>query len=56
MSLPLLFPGVPGGVELLVLFLVMALFLIVPVALIGVAYLLGKRRGGAGPADEETDG
>jgi len=42
MSLPLLFPGVPGGVELLV-----------PVALIGVGYLLGKRRGGAETADDE---
>ena len=54
MSLPLLFPGVPGGVELLVLFVVMSLFLIVPVALIGVAYLFGK--GGAETADEETGG
>lgn len=53
MSLPLLFPGVPGGVELLVILVMLSLFLLVPVALIGVGYLLGKRRGGAETADDE---
>ncbi|MBV0923527.1 hypothetical protein KTS45_04875 [Halomicroarcula limicola] len=48
----LLFPGVPGGIELLVIFVMMAVFLVVPLGLVVVAYLFGKRRGRA----ETTDG
>lgn len=41
----LLFPGLPGGVELLVILLMMSMFLVVPLALVIGAYLFGKRRG-----------
>jgi hypothetical protein len=43
----LLFPGVPGGIELLIILIMMGLFLVVPLALIVAAYLFGKRRGRA---------
>ncbi|MGB9932753.1 hypothetical protein [Haloarcula amylolytica] len=43
----LLFPGMPGAVELLVILVMMGLFLVVPLALIVAAYLFGKRRGKA---------
>lgn len=43
----LLFPGVPGGIELLIVLIMMGLFLVVPLALIVAAYLFGKRRGRA---------
>ncbi|MBX0321753.1 hypothetical protein EGH21_01785 [Halomicroarcula sp. F13] len=53
MSPPLLlFPGLPGGVELVVLLLMMVPFLGLPLALVVGAYLFGKRRGRA----EVTDG
>jgi len=40
-----LFPGIPGGPELLVILLMMiGLFFIVPLAFVVGAYLLGKRR------------
>jgi hypothetical protein len=52
--LPLLFPGIPGGPELLVLAL-MSVFLVVPVVLIAGAYMLGKRHGRAESTDEATD-
>ncbi|WP_135302300.1 hypothetical protein [Haloarcula amylovorans] len=48
----LLFPGIPGGVELLVILIMMAMFGVVPLVLITAAYLFGKRRGRA----ETTDG
>lgn len=48
----LLFPGIPGGVELLVILIMMAMFGVVPLVLIAAAYLFGKRRGRA----ETTDG
>lgn len=50
---PLLFPGIPGGVELLVILLVMMFLLVVPGVLILGAYFVGKRRGGS--ADTSTD-
>ena len=43
----LLFPGMPGAIELVILLVMMGLFLIVPLALIVAAYLFGKRRGRA---------
>ena len=51
----LLFPGIPGGVELLVILLMMGLFFVVPLALVVVAYLYGKRRGKS-DGDETTGG
>jgi len=50
----LLFPGMPGGPELLVVFLMMALFLIAPLALVIGAYLFGKRRARAESADDDA--
>ncbi|WP_195156674.1 hypothetical protein [Haloarcula sp. CBA1127] len=47
----LLFPGMPGSVELLVILVMMGLFLVVPLGLIVVAYLFGKRRGRAEVSD-----
>lgn len=41
---PLLFPGIPGGVELLVILLVMMFLLVVPGVLL-VGYLVWQRRG-----------
>jgi len=49
-----LFPGLPGGPELLVILLMMAMFLVVPLALVIGAYLFGKRRGRAEMADDEA--
>lgn len=49
---PLLFPGVPGGPELLVILLLSG-FLLVPLAVIYVAYLFGKRRGRAESGDDD---
>jgi hypothetical protein len=44
--LVLLFPGMPGGPELLVVVLILGLFLIpLPFVLAAGAYVLGKRRG-----------
>ena len=43
----LLFPGMPGGIELLIVLIMMGLFLVVPLALVVAAYLYGKRRGRA---------
>jgi len=43
----LLFPGMPGAIELFILLIMMGLFLVVPLALIVAAYLFGKRRGRA---------
>ncbi|MFU1782187.1 hypothetical protein ACM16X_12455 [Haloarcula japonica] len=43
----LLFPGMPGVIELVILLIIMGLFLVVPLALIVAAYLFGKRRGRA---------
>ncbi|MDS0281242.1 hypothetical protein [Haloarcula onubensis] len=54
MSLPLLFPGLPGGVELLVILLLMATLLVVP--LVAAGYLLWKRRGRADSDDGQTAG
>ncbi|GGM29338.1 hypothetical protein [Haloarcula argentinensis] len=51
MVLLLLFPGMPGVVELVVLLIMMGLFLVVPLALIVAAYLFGKRRGRAEASD-----
>ncbi|EMA07638.1 MULTISPECIES: hypothetical protein [Haloarcula] len=48
---PLLFPGMPGAVELVILLIMMGLFLVVPLALIVAAYLFGKRRGKAEMGD-----
>lgn len=48
----LLFPGIPGGLELLVILLIFVLLLVVPAALVAGAYLYGKRRG----RDESGDG
>ncbi|MBX0293690.1 hypothetical protein EGH23_02190 [Halomicroarcula sp. F27] len=48
----LLFPGAPGGIEPLVIFVTMAIFLVVPLGRLVAAYLFGKRRGRA----ETTDG
>ncbi|WP_276271240.1 hypothetical protein [Haloarcula litorea] len=48
----LLFPGLPGGPELLLVLIMMAMFAVVPLALVVAAYLFGKRRG----RDEATDG
>jgi len=47
----LLFPGIPGGVELVVLFLLLIVSLAVPAVLVVGAYLFGKRRG----RDQSTD-
>ena len=52
----LLFPGIPGGVELLVILLMMGLFFVVPLALVVVAYLYGKRRGEAESDSDDTTG
>lgn len=49
----ILFPGIPGGLELLVVLLMMAIFLLVPLVLVIGAYLFGKRRGQAESADDE---
>ena len=44
--LALLFPGLPGGPELLVVVLILGLFLIpLPFLLAAGAYVVGKRRG-----------
>ncbi|MDS0222601.1 hypothetical protein NDI54_14745 [Haloarcula sp. S1AR25-5A] len=48
----LLFPGMPGAVELVILLIMMGLFLVVPLALIVAAYLFGKRRGRAEVTDQ----
>ncbi|MDQ2071621.1 hypothetical protein ACODNH_15215 [Haloarcula sp. NS06] len=48
---PLLFPGMPGAVELVILLIMMGIFLIIPIALIVAAYLFGKRRGRAEASD-----
>ncbi|QIO22316.1 hypothetical protein [Haloarcula sp. JP-L23] len=54
MSPPLLlFPGMPGTTELVVILVLMALFFIVPLGLVAVAYLFGKRRGRAEVADSD---
>ncbi|WP_324756670.1 hypothetical protein [Haloarcula montana] len=42
---PLLFPGIPGGIELLVVLLMMAFLVVVPGVLLLAVYLVGKRRG-----------
>ncbi len=47
----LLFPGMPGAIELVILLVMMGLFLVVPLALIVAAYLFGKRRGRAEVSD-----
>ena len=47
----LLFPGMPGSAELLVILVMMGLFLVVPIVLIAAAYLFGKRRGRAEASD-----
>ncbi|MEF8829898.1 MAG: hypothetical protein V5A15_03065 [Haloarcula sp.] len=52
MALPL-FPGVPGGIELLVILIMMGVFLVVPLALIVAAYLFGKRRGRAETSESD---
>lgn len=51
LSIPL-FPGMPGGPELLVILLMMAMFPVVPLALVIGAYLFGKRRGRLETADD----
>jgi hypothetical protein len=52
----LLFPGVPGGPELLIVVLILGLFLIpLPLLLAAGAYVVGKRRGRR-EATEERDG
>ncbi|MFC6862216.1 hypothetical protein ACFQGE_01930 [Halomicroarcula sp. GCM10025817] len=44
--LALLFPGLPGGPELLIVVLILGLFLIpLPLLLAAGAYVVGKRRG-----------
>jgi len=53
MTLPLLFPGIPGGIELLVIVLMMAILLVVPFALVVGAYLFGKRRGRAESSEDD---
>ena len=53
MPLQLLFPGIPGGPELLVIAL-MSMFLVVPIVLIGGAYMLGKRHGHRESTDDAT--
>ena len=50
----LLFPGMPGGIELLIVLIMMGLFLVVPLALVVAAYLYGNRRGRA-EASESAD-
>jgi hypothetical protein len=49
----LLFPGIPGGTELVILLVLMSGLLVVPLALVVGAYLFGKRRG---RAESATDG
>jgi hypothetical protein len=49
---PLLFPGMPGTTELVIMLIMMGLFLVVPLALIVGAYLFGKRRGRAEAAEQ----
>ncbi|MBX0346853.1 MULTISPECIES: hypothetical protein [Haloarcula] len=52
MSPPLLlFPGMPGTTELIIILLLMVPFLIVPLGLVAAAYLFGKRRGRSEVAD-----
>ena len=54
--LALLFPGLPGGPELLVVVLILGLFLIpLPFLLAAGAYVVGKRRGRR-EAMQERDG
>lgn len=54
--LALLFPGLPGGPELLVVVLLLGLFLIpLPLLLAAGAYVVGKRRGRR-EATRERDG
>jgi hypothetical protein len=53
MPLHPLFGGIPGGPELLVIAL-MSIFLVVPIVLIGGAYVLGKRHGRRESTDEAT--
>jgi hypothetical protein len=49
----LLFPGLPGGPELLVVVLILGLFLIpLPLLLAAGAYVVGKRRGRREAAEE----
>ncbi|MCJ0618351.1 hypothetical protein ACNO8S_04400 [Haloarcula sp. KBTZ06] len=43
----LLFPGMPGTTEMVVMLVTMGMFLVVPLALVVAAYLFGKRRGRA---------
>ena len=50
----LLFPGIPGGLELLIVLLMMGMLLVVPLALVIGAYLFGKRRGRTEMADDEA--